>query len=225
MLALWSAKGQSLTAAEVAALVSRLDAKPKTVAAAQLLLPAAVLGDGRVKTKTAVHASSDAEKVLKSTAKKPKAAVTEALRRARVVPLDSLSGVLAVLGPLTKSAADMRGAASYAVHLSANEATVSAAAQVEAKVVFVPERDACLECTEMAGATGDDIELPPLHPHCRCEVQPYDDEDVPKALKREAVRSVLRGFSLPSESEAARLRRRSVEEGSGRAGLGEAVRG
>ncbi|MGH3436847.1 MAG: hypothetical protein ACRDRN_10325 [Sciscionella sp.] len=53
---------------------------------------------------------------------------------------------------------------------------------------------------------------PPRHPHCRCMVQVWNGALVggfyswPTRLKHEALRSVLKGWSLPSESNAARLR-------------------
>lgn len=200
-----STKGE-LTDAEVRAALRGLTVSPAALNAAKALLPAALVGDARVEGKTAVHLGAKPKAVLAAARRKPAAAVKEATRRIGVVPLSTLVGVLAVLGPLTKSAAEMEGAASYAVHLAANEAATSAAEQTGAKLVFVAERDACLECNGYAGATGDDIPEVPVHPNCRCELQPYDDPAIPVALKREALRSVLRGFSLPSESEAARVR-------------------
>lgn len=53
---------------------------------------------------------------------------------------------------------------------------------------------------------------PPRHVHCRCMIQVWDGSVVPgflswpARLKHEALRSVLKGWSLPSESNAARLR-------------------
>lgn len=59
---------------------------------------------------------------------------------------------------------------------------------------------------------GMPLASPPRHPHCRCIVQVWDGSVVPgflswpERLKHEALRSVARGWSLPSESNAARLR-------------------
>lgn len=206
LLALWSARGERLTMGEVRSLATRLDVRLGTIDAAGLLLPAATVGDAKVRAKTAVHLSTSATAALAGAGSKPADAVAEMLKRSTVLDLSTLPGVLGVVAPLSHSVTDLRAAASVAVQTAANEATVSAAAQAEAKLVFVPERDACLDCIGLGGATGDAIEVPPLHPFCRCELEPYDDEDVPLALRRESVRSVLRGFSLPSESEAARLR-------------------
>lgn len=74
---------------------------------------------------------------------------------------------------------------------------------------------------------GDPLTRPPRHPFCRCHMElwfgpfstpfgPQDNAlyrrpdiaagvDLPAALRREAKRSVLRGWSLPSESQAVRL--------------------
>jgi hypothetical protein len=59
---------------------------------------------------------------------------------------------------------------------------------------------------------GSALVSPPAHPNCRCRVTPwlgsapgYTGADLPAALKREAQRSILTGWRLPSESESARL--------------------
>lgn len=105
----------------------------------------------------------------------------------------------------------------------------------EQVLIWQPERDACVRCLKYAGkfrdaqetfqgglsfdphaptpARDDRIEGPPLHPHCRCEL-----EIIPRhaaaansdALKREAERSVLKGWALPSEGDA--VRKRAAEE-------------
>lgn len=52
---------------------------------------------------------------------------------------------------------------------------------------------------------------PPRHPHCRCMVQVWDGSVMPgflswpQRLKHEALRSIAKGWSLPSESQRARL--------------------
>jgi hypothetical protein len=54
------------------------------------------------------------------------------------------------------------------------------------------------------------LEHPPRHRNCRCRVTPWHGMDVsdpvglPVALRREAERSVLNGYALPSESEGVR---------------------
>lgn len=92
--------------------------------------------------------------------------------------------------------------------------------------VWRAERDACLHCLAYQGEidhgsgypdgltfaktaldTGS-VANPPLHPNCRCTqslVHRSEAKALAQALKREAKRSVLRGWSLESESEKARL--------------------
>lgn len=65
---------------------------------------------------------------------------------------------------------------------------------------------------------------PPRHPHCRCIVQVWAGTanravaDWPNRLRHEALRSVARGFSLPSESNASRVRAAERILRSGQAG-------
>ncbi|MEI5603996.1 hypothetical protein, partial [Streptomyces brasiliscabiei] len=47
------------------------------------------------------------------------------------------------------------------------------------------------------------------HPRCRCELEPLVSREYADALRREADRSVLRGFSL--ESEPMRVRVEAAE--------------
>jgi hypothetical protein len=94
-------------------------------------------------------------------------------------------------------------------------------------VIWASERDACVHCIGLAGEVarfGEPFPAvspyaekqlawrgyngrPPRHPSCRCRCIPWDGTDeTTHALKREAERSVARGWSLPTESNAARLR-------------------
>ena len=99
--------------------------------------------------------------------------------------------------------------------------------------VWVCSRDACVRCTAYAGeiiAEGKNFPgglswdpksreksapavRPPLHPNCRCRTVPWKASwkkpgqvSLPEAARREAERSIARGFSLPSESNASRVR-------------------
>lgn len=67
--------------------------------------------------------------------------------------------------------------------------------------------------TEWWTPPGVTLLRPPRHPRCRCRVEPWlghagppGSLSLPEALKREAQRSILRGFSVPSESETVRVR-------------------
>jgi hypothetical protein len=130
------------------------------------------------------------------------------------------------------SATRVERAATYWVVDAATRAFVDVQAASEQAVarVWHAERDACVACLAYAGhyvsspagrfpaglTYGDrpitplgDIMGPPLHPGCRCSLSLVHVDvvnDLSDALKREAQRSVLRGWSLPSESEAVRLR-------------------
>lgn len=99
--------------------------------------------------------------------------------------------------------------------------------------VWIANRDACTRCAAYAGeiiAEGKSFPgglswdpktreanapavRPPLHPNCRCRTVPWKASwkkpgqvSLPEAARREAERSIARGFSLPSESNASRIR-------------------
>lgn len=105
---------------------------------------------------------------------------------------------------------------------------VVARRQPDASVMWIAERDACLTCQRMSGhimapgrrfpasVTYGDKSLtwdkydgfPPRHPHCRCRIRVVVSgmSAASAALQREARRSVVRGFSLATESNPARVR-------------------
>lgn len=69
---------------------------------------------------------------------------------------------------------------------------------------------------------------PPRHPHCRCQVCVWfgfapGQPDLPSALKREAARSILKGWSLPSESNRVRIEAARKLLASGGRGLPKTV--
>lgn len=121
----------------------------------------------------------------------------------------------------------VESAATWHVNKTAGEAVTGSARELGLWRRWVAERDACLHCLAYQGEiTAPDAPFPggltfadrpqsrspidgtPLHPNCRCIIQMHDPADtmVVTALKREARRSVLKGWSLPSESEPERLR-------------------
>lgn len=117
--------------------------------------------------------------------------------------------------------------ARYSTNEASNDALTTVSHSVDSLVsVWRAERDACVHCLAYQGQiddgkgypTGltfgakplnnDNVRKPPLHPNCRCTqslVHVDAVKPLAKALKREAKRSVLRGWSRPSESEAVRL--------------------
>jgi len=69
---------------------------------------------------------------------------------------------------------------------------------------------------------------PPRHPHCRCQVCIWlgsapGQPDLPERLRHEAARSVLKGWSLPSESNRVRLRAAEKLLAAGGRGLPRSV--
>lgn len=223
ILSLWSARGETLTAQEVSAILSRL-VLPGPVNAVELLLPAVFYGDSAITGATTPMLDDAAVEALDGVETKAPEGIAETRNRLKAASLDTLPDLLTTIQPLSTSVSEMRATASWATNTAANSATEAAAQQMGTGVIWVPERDACVRCTSYAGQTsinggsfgpsqafGDSLPtlpFPPLHPHCRCQLQEWNPNDAmtPLVLRREAVRSILRGYSLPSESVAARLR-------------------
>lgn len=115
------------------------------------------------------------------------------------------------------------GLRSAVTELSA-EAQMSTGLAHGASLVWHGERNACVTCTGFIGSvvrtTGETfdsvgfdgrpttVQAPPVHPRCRCQlvVVAGDPEPLSLAYRREAVRQVLKGWRLESESNAARVR-------------------
>jgi hypothetical protein len=156
--------------------------------------------------------------------------VTAALRPDRV---RRLPDVQTGIGIARSAIPAVRTHITTTVNEAVNEATQAAAQQAGAKKLWVAERDACVNCAAYAGLTvaadaqfpaglswdpnqrgrGEAIDAPPLHPNCRCRVVAWKDSwaqpgviAMPDAMRREARRSIARGWSLPTESGAARIR-------------------
>jgi hypothetical protein len=98
------------------------------------------------------------------------------------------------------------------------------AAAAKAPVVWVAETNACVTCLAYSGLVAQageafpagrtygkrssvtsPVDTPPAHPNCRCTLEILNAPEYAAALRREADRSVLRGFSLESESMATRI--------------------
>jgi hypothetical protein len=137
------------------------------------------------------------------------------------------------IGVARSATAAVRTHITTVVGEAVNEATQTAIDHTGAKKVWVAERDACVNCAAYAGLViaadakfpaglswdpnqrgrGDALDAPPRHPNCRCRVVAWDESwaqegviSFPEALQREARRSIARGWSLPTESGAARIR-------------------
>lgn len=112
----------------------------------------------------------------------------------------------------------------WLLHEQAAKGTTDVARIAKMPMVWVAERDACVRCLAHSGHvvqvggkfpaglsfgpyTYDDaVKTPPLHPHCRCHMEVLNDPAYAEALQREARRSVLRGYSLESESMGVRIK-------------------
>ena len=111
-----------------------------------------------------------------------------------------------------------------AINQAGNEATRHTATTAGLPVVWVAERNACVICLAYSGQTVGKNEsfdggltyssrpsllpgilTPPRHPYCRCHLEPLKAPEYAAALRREADRSILRGFALPNESRVVRL--------------------
>lgn len=176
---------------------------------------------------------ADERKAVAAAVKEGESAFKKLLRRPVVERL-GLRGLLAGL----RQARNVLGRAKSTITTSVNanvERTMRATstANKAPMELWVAERDACVRCSAYAGRlvkTGEDFPgglswdpnqrdtkapdvRPPLHPHCRCRLVPWNpawakegEVSLPEAVSREAQRSVARGFSLPSESNASRIR-------------------
>lgn len=117
--------------------------------------------------------------------------------------------------------------ANFATNTAANTAlTMTSHATEDVVSVWRAERTACVHCAAYAGHIDDGdgypagltfgkaplhdgpVAQPPLHPNCRCTqilVHVESAEDLARAMRREAQRSILRGWSMASEPESVRL--------------------
>lgn len=130
----------------------------------------------------------------------------------------------AVAAPLLGAANSTRGRVTEVINRGGNEGLTAVANEAGLPTVWIAERNACVHCLAYSGRVAkvggtfpggltygaksyypDAIAEPPRHPHCRCTVEPLNSQQFADTLRREADRSVLRGFSLESESMKVRL--------------------
>lgn len=148
-----------------------------------------------------------------------------ALELAKAIKLaEAGADINTATAPVFGHANRIRGSVSDAVNRGGNEGTTRVADAAGLPTVWVAETDACVHCLAYSGRVADPgkafpggltygrksyypdtIETPPRHPRCRCTVEPLHSQEYADALRREADRSVLRGFSLPSESMKVRV--------------------
>ena len=216
--ALSEAVGSAVTAAteQGAAFV---EAATGAQAAANVAAPAVELAEEAAAVRAAARESAEAaSKLLKPS----------------LIERIGLRGILGALRQVRNGLG--RAKATITTSVNANVTKVARATSTANKApmeLWVTEKDACTRCAKYAGRlvkTGEsfpgglswdpnqvdekaDPVRPPLHPNCRCQLVPWNpawkregEVSLPEAVAREAERSIARGFSLPSESNASRIR-------------------
>ena len=152
------------------------------------------------------------------------AAGRQALAVAVRIARDRSADPQSMASPLLGHANRVRGSISDAVNRGGNEGSTAVADVAELGTVWIAETDACVNCLAYSGVIAkpgksfpggltygrksyypEAIATPPRHRNCRCVVEPLVAPGFASALRREADRSVLRGFSLESESMAVRV--------------------
>lgn len=173
-----------------------------------------------------IKVSKNSEKAVTGLTEEGTAAILTAIQQLQDAGVDlSQTAILNAIAPVLQSPAKMERAITWAINNSANSAVSKLALKTNETMVWIPERDGCVACTAYAGVRstktgfptgltygkkpiepkGGTLPHPPLHPHCRCTVEVGISDEFADALKREGIRSILRDFSLPSESEAIRI--------------------
>lgn len=139
------------------------------------------------------------------------------LARAGADPATILSPVLAARTALARDVTTL-------VNAAGNAGSTAVADRAGLATVWVAETNACVECLAYSGRIAkpgkafpggltygaksynpEPVAYPPRHPRCRCTVEPLRSREYADALRREADRSVLRGFSLESERMSVRV--------------------
>lgn len=139
-----------------------------------------------------------------------------------------------VLAPVNGARNTLERTVASLVNQAGNAGSTAVADAAGIPTVWVAETNACVTCLAYSGIVSkpgkpfpagltygkrstvtEAVRYPPAHPNCRCTVEPLNAPEYAAALRREADRSVLRGFSLESESMSTRVdaARRLVERG------------
>lgn len=162
--------------------------------------------------KAIVKAASAAEK-----------AIADELKKARKLARAGADDAT-VLAPVSAARNTLERSVTSLVNRAGNAGTTAVADRAGLSTVWVAETNACVTCLAYSGrvarpgktfpagltygrrsSVAEPVDHPPAHPNCRCTVEPLNAPEYAEALRREADRSVLRGFSLESESMATRI--------------------
>lgn len=178
----------------------------------------AVIGEGRAPgvPKSAPPAFMTAARATERTIATD-IATARKLARAGADPAAVLSSVLHAGNTLSRDVATL-------VNAGGNAGSTAVADAAGRPTVWIAETNACVECLAYSGQVAEPgdafpggltygaksynpggVVHPPRHPNCRCTVEPLLAPEYADALRREADRSVLRGFSLESESMKVRV--------------------
>lgn len=146
----------------------------------------------------------------------------EAIARARKM-LAAGVDVAQAIAPVLADASHVERTLRTTVNDTRNSAALVVAKTTGQEVTIEAERDACAECLAYAGKVSKTGDFPgdltfgrakanppktktcPIHPNCRCRIVVLNSRAYAETLEREAKRSILRGYALPSESPKVRL--------------------
>lgn len=166
---------------------------------------------------------ADPPKPLIAAAIAAEKALAADLARARKLAKAGADAVT-VMAPVSAARVALERVTATLVNSAGNAGATAVARAARRPTVWVAEVNACVTCLAYSGrfvepgeafepgltygrrsTVLEPIEYPPAHPNCRCTVEVLNDPSYAAALRREADRSVLRGFSLESESMATRI--------------------
>src|SRR6187549_699936 len=167
------------------------------------------------------------QRVIDTSDTRAGAHLDNAIQLSTQLPMTDQADIMAVIGKAQAAVRTQATDASWVTHRSIALGVAEVAREHGQNIVWVAERDACLHCLAYQGRvtapglpfppglTYADKALvqfglllgPPLHPHCRCQLELTDLEagTLDVGLAREAARSVARGLT-DHASEPARFR-------------------
>jgi hypothetical protein len=176
--------------------------------------------------------------------------ITTAATLAGTVREGSFTAVTQSAAPAQQAANEVERTARTVTNQALNDGIIQVADHLDMRRVWLAERDACRTCLALSGRVaavghefpkdatfgekplewvpiGTGLVGPPRHPNCRCRCSPWsgDEHDplsLPVALRREAERSILNGYALPSESE--RVRAQAADRLLARIGMAKGSR-
>lgn len=157
-----------------------------------------------------------------------------AVKLAETLPLDMVADVAAVQAKAGQTVAQAKAQIAWFAQRAVHAGTTATAKAAGAQICWIAERSACLVCLALSGEvvepgesfdynatygdpmptfpadTDDPLLGPPRHPWCRCGLRLVTGDQsartsLPRALRREAQRAVLRGWSS-YDSNPAKMR-------------------